>query len=263
MDISLKIESLINELSELKPKLSANSFDNTAKFNSILTTALGAEPIQITGSDKAGRIDNSYTYDHNNPRKPNIRELIEKLSGRSIEDLYSDPDSNWHEYSKQASELLYGVVGSGEDTRDWSKIMSSSNTVKEANSETNRMHSPIIAIENDKNEVGTIISQYAVLKSSSGNLLRKIDGSAKEIGAILDNFGVFAENVPADLENKITSPNFNSEVLAALRKLPPSDLSITNEEIPENLQELAFETTLDAIAGKLGSGIPIDELEKL
>lgn len=263
MEISVRIDNLINELSELKPKLSANSLDNATRFNNILTTALGAEPKQVAGSDKPGWINNSYTYDHNNPRKPNMRELIEKLSGRSIEDLYSDQNSNWQEYSKQASELLYGVVGSGDDTRDWSKIMSSSNTVKEAKSETNKMHSPIIAIETDKNKVGTIISQYAVLKSSSGNLLRKIDGSAKEIAATLDHFGVFAENVPADLEENITSPNFNIEVLDVLRKLPSSASSITNEKISENLQELAFETTLDAIAGKLGSGIPIDELEKL
>lgn len=263
MGISLKIDNLINELSELKPKLSENSLDNAAKFNSILTTALGAEPKQIAGSDKAGWVDQSYTYDHNNPRKPNLSELMEKLSGRSIKDLYSDPDSNWQEYSKQASELLYGVLGSGNDTRDWSKIMSSSNTLEEVKSETNKMHSPEITIESDKDKGGATIAQYAFLKSSSGSLLRKIDGSSKEIDAILNNFGVFAENVPADLEKNITSPNFNSEVLTALRKLPSLDLNNKNEKYSENLQELAFETTLDAIAEKIGSDIPIDELEKL
>lgn len=263
MEISLKIDNLINELSELKPKLSVNSLDNAAKFNSILKTALGDEPKQITVSPETGWIDQSYTYDHNNPRKPNMRELMERLSGRTIEDLYSDPTSNWQDYSKQASELLYGVLASEDDTRDWSKIMSSPNTLKEAKFETNKMHIPEITIETDKDKSGATIAQYAFLKSSSGSMLRKIDGSSKEIDAILNNFGVFAENVPADLEKNITSPNFNSEVLTALRKLPSLDLNNKNEKYPENLQELAFETTLDAIAEKIGSDIPIDELEKL
>ena len=56
------------------------------------------------------------------PRKPNMREMMEALSGQSVESLY-DSDQDWTSISTMASDLLYGVVGSNEETRNWDVIM--------------------------------------------------------------------------------------------------------------------------------------------
>jgi hypothetical protein len=53
-----------------------------------------------------------------------MREMMELIAGRSVEELYADPNSNWQDISRQASHLLYGSVGSNEDTRDFLAITS-------------------------------------------------------------------------------------------------------------------------------------------
>lgn len=58
-----------------------------------------------------------------NPRKPNNREMTEMIAGVPVEQLYGTMDSSeWTKYTNQSSQLLYGVVGSNEDTRDWQAI---------------------------------------------------------------------------------------------------------------------------------------------
>ncbi len=69
-------------------------------------------------------VDPNYPYDVNNPRKPNMRELTEILAGMPVEELYATMDvSEWSKITGQVSQMLYGVVGSNTDTRDWNKIM--------------------------------------------------------------------------------------------------------------------------------------------
>lgn len=41
---------------------------------------------------------------------------------------------------EDASSILYGVVGSNEDTRDWNKILTSSDVLKTAKEETAKMY---------------------------------------------------------------------------------------------------------------------------
>ena len=66
-------------------------------------------------------VDPDYGYDVNNPRKPNIRELAETIGGKSLEEMQKD--GTYQDIVNQASSMLYGVVGSNTDTRDWNKIM--------------------------------------------------------------------------------------------------------------------------------------------
>jgi len=75
-----------------------------------------------SGGEVPSWVDPDYGYTEG--RKPNMREMMEHLAGRSVEELYADPDSNWQQYSKAATEILYGSVGSNTDTRDFNKIMS-------------------------------------------------------------------------------------------------------------------------------------------
>ena len=64
---------------------------------------------------------------------------MEAMSGKNIEDLYSGPEENWQKISRQASQMLYGVIGTNEDTRDWQSIMSSSD-ILDRSSKTNWCH---------------------------------------------------------------------------------------------------------------------------
>ena len=59
-----------------------------------------------------------------NPRPPNSRELTEILAGMPVEEMYeSMPPEEWQKITGKVASMLYGVVGSNTDTRDWNAIM--------------------------------------------------------------------------------------------------------------------------------------------
>ena len=66
-------------------------------------------------------VDPDYGYDVNNPRKPNMREMMEMLAGKSVEEIYASGE-DYSDITKKASELLYGSVGSNTDTRNFQAI---------------------------------------------------------------------------------------------------------------------------------------------
>ena len=112
-------------------------------------------------------VDPNYGYDPQNPRKPNMRELMEAMSGKSVGDLYAEPNENWQKISRQASEMLYGVVGANEDTRDWPSIMSSNDILKEAREQTGAMYKPEVDVQSYLNDEGILTEQIAVIKDLS------------------------------------------------------------------------------------------------
>ncbi len=61
------------------------------------------------------------------PRKPNMREMMEALAGQSVESLYAS-GQDWSGISTMASNLLYGTVGSTQETRNWDVIMEAAKT---------------------------------------------------------------------------------------------------------------------------------------
>ena len=67
-------------------------------------------------------VDPDYGYNPANPRKPNMREMMEMMAGKSVEDVYASGIENYRDLSRIASDLLYGSVGSNEDTRDFVAI---------------------------------------------------------------------------------------------------------------------------------------------
>jgi len=76
-----------------------------------------------------------------NPRKPNSREMTELIAGIPVEQLYGTMDSSeWTKYTGLSSDLLYGVVGSNQDTRNWEAIMASDNPVIAAQVATSQMY---------------------------------------------------------------------------------------------------------------------------
>ena len=72
-------------------------------------------------------------------KKPNMRELMEAIGGKSLEELQAD--GSYSDIAKQSSELLYGVVGANQDTRNWNEIMQSDNIVSAAQQATGQMYS--------------------------------------------------------------------------------------------------------------------------
>lgn len=162
-------------------------------------------------------------------KKPSVKELMD-FTNMSFED---------------ASSILYGVVGSNEDTRDWNKILTSSDVLKTAKEETAKMYNsytvPLeeVVDETEENpvkktidvqegnikflqtsqtneELGVdVVSDSLYLAASNGLLLRSAGNTPKQILDSLDAFG------------------FSVEPLKNLAQ---------NEKIPENIRTLLNET---------------------
>jgi hypothetical protein len=66
-------------------------------------------------------VDPDYSYDPANPRKPNMREMMEMIAGKTVEEIYASGE-DYSDISRMASDLIYGSVGSNEDTRDFVAI---------------------------------------------------------------------------------------------------------------------------------------------
>jgi len=95
----------------------ANPSSNTGS-----TASVSDNPVtnKSTSSTPAW-VDPDYGYDVNNPRKPNMREMMEMLAGKSVEEIYASGE-DYSDITKKASELLYGSVGSNTDTRNFQAI---------------------------------------------------------------------------------------------------------------------------------------------
>ena len=109
-------------------------------------------------------VDPDYSYDPKNPRKPNMRELAEAISGEKVEDLYLGQNETWKNISHKCSEILYGVLGPNKDTRDWSAIMSSDDILTTAKEETGKMLEPKVQILSKLDDNDEVVDQVAFVK---------------------------------------------------------------------------------------------------
>ena len=66
-------------------------------------------------------VDPDYGYNPDKPRKPNMREMMELIAGKSVEEIYASGE-DYSDIVKLASGMLYGSVGSNQDTRDFVAI---------------------------------------------------------------------------------------------------------------------------------------------
>jgi len=137
-----------------------------------------------------------------NPRKPNMREMTELIAGVPIEQLYGTMDSSeYRKYTSQSSQLLYGVVGSNTDTRNWNAIMSSSDPVIAAQIATSQMYG------------GTTVAYQAggYQTDEAGNTLIGADGNPTLLpaalyvvggnGTILTSLGTNADSMASTLQS--------------------------------------------------------------
>ena len=214
MQIINKIDKLISQLTDLKPEMSDDLSINEKKFNDLLKSAVESS-YEITGpvsesasSPKASVsngtpnwVDQNYDYHTQNPRKPNMRELMEAISGKSVDELYLESEESWQKISDQASEMLYGVIGSNLDTRDWTSIMSSDDILKAAKDQTAIMYDPNVDILSNFDENNNLTGQTAVIKDKEGNILRSIPENLSLAEETLLNFAPQRSQFPQILRN--------------------------------------------------------------
>lgn len=250
MSITINETNVLTNVATKQSETLNGSKNKNDNFSAILDASF-AENLDINRSIEAQNtkfeeselsrpswVDPNYFFDPENPRKPNMRELMQSLSGRKLEDLYSSSEDNWKTYSSRASEMLYGVIGSKQDTRDWQAIMKSENILSSARIETAKMHEPIVDIESKFDENNNLIDQYAVLKNMSGEILRVLEGTGKYVEETLDNYGVNDTSLPDNLIQKITFKDFNKEVknllLSRLENIEPlseSEFAVADKKV--------------------------------
>ncbi len=183
-----------------------------------------------------------------------MREFIEAISGKNIEDLYAEPLENYLKIKNEASDLLYGVAGSNLDTRDWSAIMAADNILEAARKETGRMYNPEVNIKSELNNEDIVTNQKAILKDSDGNTLRILSNNISSVEKTLKNFGATNASVPANLDSKIVDEKFDKNLIKLLKNFD-TEASQINETL--------IQSTTEAISKKIINEIPLDEYEKL
>lgn len=232
MTFDTRINQLVASLNALKAESKGSNFDTESKFEIILENALQNTnqssdkqvPLVEKPTQKENElnsqipdwVDTNYGFSPSNPRKPNMREMMESISGQSLESLYANKDTNWKDISKLASDLLYGVVGSNTDTRDWSKIMKSDNIVEAARVETGKMYEPKVKLVSQTDNSGQVIKQIVMLEDKNGNALRSLMGSVKYLNETLQNFGATSGSIPKDLRSNTLLTDFDDDILEAL-----------------------------------------------
>lgn len=162
-------------------------------------------------------------------KKPSIKELMD-FTNMSFED---------------ASSILYGVVGSNEDTRDWNKILTSSDVLKTAKEETAKMYNgytaPLeeVVDETEENPVKKTIDvqegNIKFLQTSQTNEELGVDVVSDSLYLAASNGLLLrsAGNTPKEILDSLNAFGFSVEPLKNLAQ---------NEKIPENIRTLLNET---------------------
>ena len=267
MQIIDKNDHSVAKLDGLKPNLSDPVSGDQKKFNDLLTSSMKTGyPVtdekpkaELYTNDKLenkipGWVNLDYGYDPQNPRKPNMREMIEAISGKKMEELHKEPEAMWQRVNQQASEILYGVIGSNEDTRDWNSIMESENIVKAAQEQTGAMYKPTVEILSSFDENKTLTEQIAVIKDKTGKTLRPLTNDLPLTAETLFNFGATRDSVPTNIEERIDPKKFDNDLLAFLKNFGNNATSV---------QQIIVQSASEAISNKISKEIPLDELAKL
>ena len=159
-------------------------------------------------------VDSDYGYDVNNPRKPNMREMMELISGKPLEELYASGE-DYSDITKLASGMLYGSVGSNQDTRDFVAItaaatdpvtgqLDANKFVAATQIATSQMYGGTTVsyqaggyqtdeagntvIGNDGNPVSLPPALYVV--GGNGTILTSLSTNADQMSSTLQSFGV-------------------------------------------------------------------------
>ena len=145
-----QMDQLITSLQNIRATLAEDNGKNiTGDFGVMFDTALSnalEEPAQLMNVNGAAMVNDAPSQsfddymamnllgtnlDTSRAVRPNMREFID-ATGASSQD---------------ASELLYGVIGSNEDYRDWGAIMASDNPIDAARAATGQLYNSSLSYE--------------------------------------------------------------------------------------------------------------------
>lgn len=275
MEVQSQIDTLIKNLKALQPRLTDDVIKNQSEFKKMLEVTLAGEAsvnneiieanfsdIPNSDIDIPAWVNKDYPYDPLNPRKPNMREMMEALSGQKLEVLYKQTELESNKIASLSSELLHSSVPGSRDRRNWNKIMGSENVLDEVRLQNSIINKPSIDIANELDQNNSITKQYAIIKDIDGNVLTSLSGARSGIKETLKNFGVTSISISDNLEQKIVSEKFDRKVLEILYDYKKENHNFLGhvEEFPENN---SLGNTMQAIETKLSHKIPLEEIEKL
>jgi hypothetical protein len=150
--------------------------------------------------------------------------------------------------------MLYGVVGSSEDTRDWLTIMASDDILKSARKQTGKMHEPTVDIVPSFVNHAISSEKIAIIKDKNGNTLRSLSNNISSTEKILRNFGATSNSIPSNLELKIGTDKFDKNLLNFLKNF---------DKNPSSIEKILLQTTAETISGKLSNDTPLEGFAKL
>jgi len=130
------------------------------RYNEMARDRIEGKPMPMgfaPGGEIPSWVDPAYGYNPANPRKPNMREMMN--AGLS---------------TKDASEMLYGVVGANTDTRNWDSIMASDNILSAAQQATGQMYSNDAATANT---IGRSTTDIDLQGKSDATEYARVEGS--------------------------------------------------------------------------------------
>jgi hypothetical protein len=262
MNVSLKIDQLLQNLTNLKASLTEDAKQNAIEFGKVLNASTSYQEdsdlkqLNAQHSEKEENslapewVDLDYGFDISAPRKPNMRELMEALSGETVEELSKRSKTDYAQYTALASQLLYEVKGDGEDSRDWQSIMESEDILTSVRKETGEMLKPAIDVKSEFDlETSVLLRQYPVIKNEAGETLRQLHGSPSKIENVLKNYGVTELSIPATISEKVDKDFFDSDVLALLENFPKPEIKNTEANIA--IEQNLLTSTATAISNKI------------
>ena len=156
--------------------------------------------------------------------KPNLKDFVTKIYGETPNEIYRRSPEEYEEVCLAASELLYGVVGRLEDTRDWSRVMNSDDPVRETRKQTQILHGAYVEIEAVELTDGSEV-QVATLKNNEGMTLRGIDADkVEDIEFMLKNFGLSEGSISSDVISKVHASAVHRSIKQALEKFVSNEV---------------------------------------
>ncbi|MDC3128152.1 hypothetical protein OA846_01425 [Paracoccaceae bacterium] len=158
-------------------------------------TSMSIEPVGSTLQAQ------NYITPTNN--RPSMRDLMEKISGRKLEDLFADPNSNWQEISRKSSQILNGVLADKSDERNWDKIMGSESPVETAGLETNKLHKPKLEVIEQAEDQGGNTEATILLKDYDGVIVKTISDNLKITEDAFENFGITPDDITQTFLTKL------------------------------------------------------------
>ena len=158
--------------------------------------------------------------------KPSVKELMEALSGKTLDEIDQDDEIDGPALFRKVSDMIYGVVGSKADTRDWSKIMNSDNIESAFAEETNAAFSPVVSIKSKRASSGEVAQQYPVIKDGGGRQIRALTGNVDNTKYNFDLFGITADSTSSLNLSDAAASKMNKSTFAFLEELKSKSQSL-------------------------------------